>query len=93
MLQWITYYLSGKFFELNISSDMNISDISTIVIMQRKRRHAARLCNEHQNHEHRRVFNQVALRPYGPRERLFTRIAKFQPPHSGSAPQGNHTQE
>ena len=30
MLHWITYYLSGKFIDLNISSDMNILDISAI---------------------------------------------------------------
>jgi hypothetical protein len=30
MLQWITYNLSGKFIDLNISSDMNVPDIPTI---------------------------------------------------------------
>ena len=30
MLDWITYYLSGKFIDLNISSEMNIPDLSTI---------------------------------------------------------------
>ena len=30
MLHWITYYLSGKFIDLNISFDMNIPDISAI---------------------------------------------------------------
>ena len=30
MLHWITYYLSGKFIDLNISSDMNIPDMSAI---------------------------------------------------------------
>jgi hypothetical protein len=30
MLHWITYYLSGKFIDLNISSEMNIHDLSTI---------------------------------------------------------------
>ena len=30
MLHWITYYLSEQFIELNISSDMNIPDISAI---------------------------------------------------------------
>ena len=30
MLHWITYYLSGKFIDLNISSDMKIPDISAI---------------------------------------------------------------
>jgi hypothetical protein len=30
MLHWIAYYLSGKFIDLNISSEMNIPDLSTI---------------------------------------------------------------
>jgi hypothetical protein len=30
MLHWITYYLSGKFIDLNITSDMNIPDIPAI---------------------------------------------------------------
>ena len=30
MLHWITYYLSGKFIDLNIRSDMYIPDLSTI---------------------------------------------------------------
>ena len=30
MLQWIKYYVSGQFFDLNISSDMNVPDISSM---------------------------------------------------------------